>query len=292
MHERAVKQSEAPNPTNQSRNKPIPSRHSLKCAVCNHPDRAAIEFDFLNWRNPGDLVKGYRFRGLSTIYRHAHATGLFAKRRLNLRFAMERIVERVNEVPVTANAVIRAARAIARINDSGEWIDPPSRVIVTHVHAEEVGDPAPHRPHGSKRNRGQQGVSPSIATAFEPVLLDEPSESAANSGELPKINGKPAPPEIILELTPEFAKCREERRLAIEADRQARAARDSVPESPKPAQAKPDAPQTPAVPQIPHPPDSLPPSMLARMTNVRRVGANWEGVLIANETHSPGESND
>ena len=254
MHERAVKQSEAPNPTNQSRNKPIPSRHSLKCAVCNHPDRAAIEFDFLNWRNPGDLVKGYRFRGLSTIYRHAHATGLFAKRRLNLRFAMERIVERVNEVPVTATSVIRAARAIARINDSGEWIDPPSRVIVTHINrvedceAPSFGDaeasPAPRRRGTTKITAGSarsslrarpagQGPVPDIAARehsavsrapviFDKDLLDEPSESA--SAELPRIDGKPAPPEVILHLTPEFARCREERARAIEADRAARAA--------------------------------------------------------------------
>jgi len=259
MHERAVKQSEAPNPTNQSRNKPIPSRHSLKCAVCNHPDRAAIEFDFLNWRNPGDLVKGYRFRGLSTIYRHAHATGLFAKRRLNLRFAMERIVERVNEVPVTATSVIRAARAIARINDSGEWIDPPSRVIVTHINrvedceAPSFGDaeasPAPRRRGTTKITAGSarsslrarpagQGPVPDIAARehsavsrapviFDKDLLDEPSESA--SAELPRIDGKPAPPEVILQLTPEFAKCREERRRALEADRAARAAHSVAP---------------------------------------------------------------
>ena len=224
-----VNEAQAVRARKQSRNKQTPSRHSLKCAVCNHPDRAAIEFDFLNWRNPGDLVKGYRFRGLSTIYRHAHATGLFAKRRLNLRFAMERIVERVNEVPVTATSVIRAARAISRINDSGEWVDPPSRVIVTHINAEEVGDPAPHRPRRSKRSRGQRGVRPSVATrhsppstVFDDVLLDEPSESA--SAELPRIDGKPAPPEVILQLTPEFARCREERRRALEADRAARAA--------------------------------------------------------------------
>ncbi|HEV2341343.1 MAG TPA: hypothetical protein VGS15_06055 [Candidatus Acidoferrales bacterium] len=296
MHERAVKQPEAPNPTNQSRNKPIPSRHSLKCAVCNHPDRAAIEFDFLNWRNPGDLVKGYRFRGLSTIYRHAHATGLFAKRRLNLRFAMERIVERVNEVPVTATSVIRAARAIARINDSGEWVDPPSRVIVTHIHSEDssfVGAPSgtgsqpvdssvevssedrraragtegfvgrgetcPERSRGSRDKKGclggrgfspdrksrsskasirarqgGEGNVPSIpahdssetisrpALIFDDALLDEPSDSS--SAELPRIDGKPAPPEVILQLTPEFARCREERRRALEADRAARAA--------------------------------------------------------------------
>ncbi|HEV2296974.1 MAG TPA: hypothetical protein VGR72_00470 [Candidatus Acidoferrales bacterium] len=276
-----------------------PSRHSLKCAICNHPDRAAIEFDFLNWRNPGDLVKSYHFRGLSTVYRHAHATGLLAKRRLNLRFAMERIVERVSEVPVTATSVIRAARAISRINDSGQWVDPPSRVIVTHIHAEDssfvgaplvypdVGRAAPATALEAKTSRGTgsqpvdssvevssgdsqaragteafvgrggtcpdrsvgnrdkkprsshsslracqagQGDIPDIAARersavsrapviFDKELLDEPSESA--SAELPRTDGKPAPPEIILELSPEFARCREERNRAIEADRQA-----------------------------------------------------------------------
>ena len=265
------------------------SRHATKCRICNHPDRAAIEFDFLNWRNPGDLVKGYRFRGLSTIYRHAHATGLFAKRRLNLRFAMERIVERVNEVPVTATSVIRAARAISRINDSGEWIDPPSRVIVTHINqpedckatsiAEAEASPPPRRRDMTKTSAGSarsslrvsresrlsldtsarsggrgfspdrkttsslsssrarpagQGSIPDIAAhdssetisrpslIFDDALLDEPSDSA--SAELPRIDGKPAPPEVILQLTPEFGSAVQERRRVIEADRAARSA--------------------------------------------------------------------
>src|SRR5690348_1921070 len=237
------------------------------------PDRAAIEFDFLNWRNPGDLVKGYRFRGLSTIYRHAHATGLFAKRRLNLHFAMERIVERVNEVPVTATSVIRAARAISRINDSGEWVDPPSRVIVTHINrvedceapsvADAEASPASRRRDRTKITAGSarsslrahrrglpgrrlvepggsvpSGLIPDIAARegsavsrapviFDRELLDEPSDST--SVELPRIDGKPAPPEVILQLTPEFARCREERRRALEADRAARAAHSVAP---------------------------------------------------------------
>ena len=256
-------------------------RHSRLCVICNHPDRAAIEFDFLNWRNPGDIVQSYRFRGLSTIYRHAHATGLFAKRRLNLRFAMERIVERVNEVPVTANAVIRAARAVSRINDSGEWVDPPSRLIVEHVNSAEAGnpaaassatvgsgfspDPSPEESlvgRGFNRDKKRRRSKPSIQTRqggegkatstpahdaasghgfsradkksqeteflsraprglryhrdtsardesqtvarpsliFDNALLDEPSDSA--TCELPRINGKPPEPEIVLEISP------------------------------------------------------------------------------------------
>src|SRR6185437_12710142 len=119
-------------------------RHAAKCRLCNHPSRAAIEFDFLNWRNPFDLVQSYHLRSLSTIYRHAHATGLFGRRRLNLRFALERMVERVNEAPVTASGIIRCVRAITRMNDAGEWIDPPSRVIISREDSVEP-QPSPHR---------------------------------------------------------------------------------------------------------------------------------------------------
>ncbi|HEV2298821.1 MAG TPA: hypothetical protein VGR72_09925 [Candidatus Acidoferrales bacterium] len=222
-----------------------PSRHSAKCRICNHPDRHVIEFEFLNWRNPADLARSYRLRDLSTVYRHAHATGLFAKRRLNLRFAMERIVERVNEVPVTASSVIRAARAITRINDEGQWVDPPSHLVIHRQDSSPVGAglalPAPACPERSRRAQqtnasrgtGSQPVDSSVevrprrsSPIFDTALLDEPSDSAA--GEMPRIDGKPAPPEIILELTPEFAKCREERNRAIEADRQANAAKKAA----------------------------------------------------------------
>jgi hypothetical protein len=249
-------------------------RHALKCRICNHPDRAAIEFDFLNWRNPADLVKAYHFRGLSTIYRHAHATGLFAKRRLNLRFAMERIVERVNEVPVTATAVIRAARAITRINDAGQWVDPPSHLVIHHAPSEagscsgrKMGPPRStasrawgisHVPGIAGRDasavnqgrrekpRSRKGVRLSLATrhslvpskaegplttVFDDALLDEPSESAESATELPRISGKPAPPEVILTFTPEFQAARNERNRAIEADRRAKGEVPSAPSS-------------------------------------------------------------
>ncbi|HYL62086.1 MAG TPA: hypothetical protein VE077_05640 [Candidatus Methylomirabilis sp.] len=232
------------------------SRHVAKCRICNHPDRAAIEFDFLNWRNPLDLVKGYHLRGLSTIYRHAHATGLFAKRRLNLRFAMERIVERVNEVPVTASSVIRAARVITRINDSGQWVDPPSRLIVTHEHSQDA-ERLEERKDGSRRRKAARlslatSHSP-LTTVFDDALLDEPSESAEYAAELPKINGKPAPPEIILTLDPALQELRNERRRAIEADRHSAAdQRESScsggftpPVSPGPGEAEGTAPTAP-----------------------------------------------
>ena len=188
------------------------ARHAGKCGVCNHPSRAAIEFDFLNWRNPFDLVKNYHLRNLSTIYRHAHATGLFSRRRLNLRFALERIVERVAEVPVTASAVIRSVRAITRINDAGEWVDPPARVIISREDSE------PARQSRRKSRRAARRCAPAAAPIFEPVLLEEqeaeqPEQPAARAGEK-----RPAPPETIeIALSPELAAARAARQRSLEA---------------------------------------------------------------------------
>jgi hypothetical protein len=145
------------------------SRHASKCRVCSHPNRAAIEFDFLNWRNPLELARSYGVGNLSSIYRHAHATGLFARRRLNLRFALERIVERVGEVPVTASAVIRSVRAITRIDDRGEWIEPPTRLIVSRVDASDT----------SARAREKIEIQANSRPLFGPALLEEPFPTAA-----------------------------------------------------------------------------------------------------------------
>ena len=59
----------------------------------------------------------------ASVYRHAHALGLFEKRRRNIRAALERIIEKAGEVDVTASAVVSAVQAYAKINAAGEWID-------------------------------------------------------------------------------------------------------------------------------------------------------------------------
>jgi hypothetical protein len=62
------------------------------------------------------------------VYRHAHALQLFPKRQQNVRAALERIVERVGDVEVTASAVVAAVQTLAKINAAGQWIDPGERV--------------------------------------------------------------------------------------------------------------------------------------------------------------------
>ncbi|MGH9711327.1 MAG: hypothetical protein ACRD37_12350 [Candidatus Acidiferrales bacterium] len=196
-------------------------RHASQCRICNHPDRAAIEFDFLNWRNPWELVKSYQLRNISTVYRHAHATGLFGRRRLNMRFALERMVERVNEVPVTASSVIRAVRAIACINDAGEWTEPSSRVIISREDS---------RPSRRRKSRAAR-KSPPPPQIFEPALLEQsPLTEQPEPPPLQAQQTSQTSPHPLstwegfkLVLDPALVACREKRSRAIEEDRQARA---------------------------------------------------------------------
>lgn len=151
------------------------------------------------------------------MYRRVRATGHFAKHRLNLRFALECIVERVSEVPVTATSVIRAARAVSRIDETSEWVDPPARVFVTYVNSEEAATP---EPPSTKAARAEPRIRP--APIFDHTLLDEPSDPAQAAGEMPKLPGD-SPKEIVLALDPELQNLRIARWEAIQADRRAKA---------------------------------------------------------------------
>jgi hypothetical protein len=107
--------------------------HRIKCQVCAHPKRDDIEQDFLRWRSPEKLAHDYRIADHSSIYRHVHATGLYARRRKRLRDALENIMEHAGEVQPTASEVIRAIYAHCHINDSGQWIEPPRHVFVQRI---------------------------------------------------------------------------------------------------------------------------------------------------------------
>ena len=85
--------------------------------------RGEIEDAFIGWRSPAAIADEYGLADRASIYRHAHALGLFLKRQRNIRAALERIIEKVSEVDVTASAVVAAVQAYAKINSAGEWID-------------------------------------------------------------------------------------------------------------------------------------------------------------------------
>ena len=99
-----------------------------KCPECGKE----IERQFVDWGNTTRIAKEY---GLTrdSVYRHAHATGLFVRRQRNIRAALERIIEKSEGVEVTASAVVSAIQAHAKINASGKWVDRVETVNVNKL---------------------------------------------------------------------------------------------------------------------------------------------------------------
>jgi hypothetical protein len=133
---------------------PAPERHSRKCAICTHPDREAIDEAFLHWsrrvwaddsaqQNIVQIVKNYDVPSLSSLYRHAHATGLWLRRRTKIRFALDRIIEKAGETKPNAYAVIRAIQISCRFADDGTYTEPTKQVLIEHRHV--ISDSNPNR---------------------------------------------------------------------------------------------------------------------------------------------------
>jgi hypothetical protein len=100
------------------------SRHKSRCNICAHSQCEEIEREFVSWKSPAKIAAEFKLGDRSSVYRHAHASGLFAERTGNLRLALGRIIERADDVPVTAAAVVQAIALYARINARGELMDP------------------------------------------------------------------------------------------------------------------------------------------------------------------------
>lgn len=103
-------------------------RHRRTCTICAHPERFEIEQAFVTWVSPATIAQQYGLADRASVYRHAHALQLFPKRQQNVRAALERIIERVGDVEVTASAVVAAVQTLAKINAAGRWIDPTEQV--------------------------------------------------------------------------------------------------------------------------------------------------------------------
>ena len=98
-------------------------RHKANCTVCAHEKREEIEARFVEWQSPAIIAIDYGLTDRTSIYRHAHAFGLFGKRKRNVQAALERIIEKSGEVEVTASAVVAAIQAYAKINSQGQWVE-------------------------------------------------------------------------------------------------------------------------------------------------------------------------
>lgn len=102
------------------------AQHQRRCTICHHPDRESIEQAFLQWRSPHHMLQEFKITDRTTIYRHAHALGLFAKRRRNLRAALENVIEESETIHPSGTELIAAVRAMTCLKDNGDWIEPPT----------------------------------------------------------------------------------------------------------------------------------------------------------------------
>lgn len=106
-------------------------RHESQCSVCRHPEREAIEQEFVHWLSPRATAEDFEI-DFRAIYRHAHACNLFAVRNRNIRFVLSHSLERAEHaVTPTPADLNRMVRTFTRVNDEGQWIEPPAQVIVS-----------------------------------------------------------------------------------------------------------------------------------------------------------------
>ncbi len=66
-------------------------QHQRTCSLWAHQQREEIEAAFIGWRSPAAIAEEYGVADRASVYRHAHALGLFQKRQRKVRAALERI---------------------------------------------------------------------------------------------------------------------------------------------------------------------------------------------------------
>jgi len=123
-----------------------PSRHQRKCTVCRHPERAAIEEEFLHWRSPASISRIYKIEERA-VYRHARAFQLDNRRRRHLRFSLGHVLEQVHTVNVTPSVIFRGIKTFTHITEDGGWIKSPRPRRLP-----ESGLPASAPPSGEAEN--------------------------------------------------------------------------------------------------------------------------------------------
>jgi hypothetical protein len=107
---------------------PLLERHSRRCIICHHPEREAIEEEFVHWRSLTRLAHDYKLGDYRTIYRHARAAGLLLQRRERQHSALDALVESVDDVTFTGDTILRAMRAYSCIDSHGRWTEIPTQV--------------------------------------------------------------------------------------------------------------------------------------------------------------------
>jgi hypothetical protein len=138
------------------------SRHPRRCAICSHPDRDAIEGDFIRWRSPDRIARDYNLPDRASVYRHAHYAGLFQRRKREVARVLESFLEASDTCPIeAADIIIRATRLYVRINERGDWTEPPrTQFLITGSMDPAQPPDAPAVTPRSKRSRTAAKPSP------------------------------------------------------------------------------------------------------------------------------------
>ncbi len=162
------------------------SYHARRCSICRHPEREWIDMEFLQWSHSTSIASAFQIDRRS-IYRHAHATGLFRQRNRDVRFALGRIIEQVQNVQPTADSIVRAVRLFACLTDDGELIHPP-KVVIHHSAA-----PPPDR--SSRGGADGERIGPPPARSAQSVSRDGSATrtactAPADSSRLPDASGE------------------------------------------------------------------------------------------------------
>jgi len=131
-------------------------RHSRRCIICHHPDREAIEEEFVHWRSPSRLAHDYKLSDYRTIYRHARAAGLLLQRRERLHSALDAFVESVDDVTFTGDTILRAMRAYSCIDSHGRWTEIQTQVQFSTSH--DGHPPQPPSPYPKNNSTAASDV--------------------------------------------------------------------------------------------------------------------------------------
>jgi hypothetical protein len=153
-------------------------RHSRRCIICHHPEREAIEEEFVHWRAPWKLSQDYKLGDYRTVYRHARAAGLLLQRRERLHSALDAFVESVDDVTFTGDTILRAMRAYSCIDSHGRWTEIP-----TQVQFSTSTDPHPPQPPTRTSNVSSDVIDIDPDEEREDGAEEDSEEDADNSPE-------------------------------------------------------------------------------------------------------------
>jgi hypothetical protein len=170
------------------------SHHKRRCSICHHPDRDAIEEAFLQWRRVKNIDSDFKPDGGPTaIYRHARAFNLFKQRNLNLRTALEFVIERAENVVPTAEGLVKAIHAYTRINDQGEWIDTPTTHIVKVMPIVKTGPRNVTPSTSGNVTLDVKKISDCPREGRVEVSIESPSGRPLLTGSAPQTESRPTP---------------------------------------------------------------------------------------------------